>query len=639
MAAAFVFSSLLFMSLISYISKHPKKNTKPLKAAFIVIFLVGMVMYCYCHYRVLNEVVNGELKDKTLEWAKSEDSSEFFRIFYVVMRSVVDVGTMFSGRGNSAVFYSLPESKSPLLVFGFWLLHMIAFFTASGALLIRFGDDFLKWFRKLKVQMSNVDLIFGINEDSIVFGKNIVGTKGSMLVYVDDGVKDDYEASIRKLDGTIYSDADALKATQAFLKNIRIEPKKTRLRVFALSREYDSNFQYARRMIESLNALQISPEQTELVLLGTDERKGMYFQVNNDEYGYGNVFSFDEFEINARLLISKYPLCNAINFDENGRATEDLDVLIVGIGRIGHEVLRKVIANGQFEGSNFHVTIYDPKFDQRTGFSMSQYPRMFSAYDMDFELQDGRSYKIFQFIKEKAATLKYIVICLENKETSRDIALRIVDYLNSLGYSQNVYTCDSKSVRCYSAQLGKECETTWIYDSELLYSGKLDRYAMELNHQYCILYGGTKTLEEDWKECKYFHRMSSRASVDYLIPLIRRITSLTNANELTPEQRENLAKNEHLRWCAFHYTFGYDVMDKEEFIQRLKARQAKPNQDAQSLKHACLVSWDELDEISRIENSFTHGHKNYKENDRKNVDMIMWLMRDEENEREKKNTP
>ena len=41
--------------------------------------------------------------------------------------------------------------------------------------------------------------------------------------------------------------------------------------------------------------------------------------------------------------------------------------------------------------------------------------------------------------------------------------------------------------------------------------------------------------------------MSSRASVDYLIPLIRRI----NAENLTTEQRENLAKREHLDGAHF----------------------------------------------------------------------------------------
>ena len=130
--------------------------------------------------------------------------------------------------------------------------------------------------------------------------------------------------------------------------------------------------------------------------------------------------------------------------------------------------------------------------------------------------------------------------------------------------------------------------------------------------------------------------MSSRAGVDYLVPLLRKIAV---NGILTREQRENLAKSEHLRWCAFHYTFGYDVMDMEEFIRRVKESQAeirehgkssiKPTKDPAAMKHVCLVGWDELDEISRTENGITGGSKDYKEYDRGNVDVAADIIRNE----------
>lgn len=448
--------------------------------------------------------------------------------------------------------------------------------------------------------MSCIDIIFGVNADSLAFSRNITGPEDRMLIYV---------------------------------KDIRADKTYTRLRLYALSHEYDKNLQYARMMSQSLEELKISPEQTELVLLGTDESKGMFFQSSNVQYGYGNVLSFDEYEMSARLLIHKYPLCNFINFDHNGRAIDDMEVLIGGFGRIGHEVLRKIIANGQFEGSRLTITIFDPKHGDRTGFIRSQYPKMFAApgCEIEFISQDIRSGKSFDFLKEHAPKLKYIVICLEDGDTARDIAVRMTDRLHVMGYARNVYTCNPKGVRCYSHNAG-ECATHWIYDSELLCSGDFDRYAMELNHRYT----GGPSIIEDWKKCAYFHRMSSRASVDYLIPLIRRIKSMLG--KLTPMQKENLAKSEHLRWCAFHYTFGYDVMEIGEFLERLKKQKEeikecghsdiKPRQDTKAMKHVCLVSWDKLDEIAELENSITHGSRDYKENDRDNVNMIMELMRD-----------
>ena len=119
--------------------------------------------------------------------------------------------------------------------------------------------------------MSDIDLIFGINADSLVFGRNIANVDGNMLVYVDSVIREDYETSIRDLGGLTFSDNEAVRATRLFLQNIRVMPNKTRLRLYALSGEYDRNLEYAQKMSNSLMEEGILPDQTELVLLGTDE--------------------------------------------------------------------------------------------------------------------------------------------------------------------------------------------------------------------------------------------------------------------------------------------------------------------------------------------------------------------------------
>lgn len=630
-----VITAFIFGCLIMYMSKHPQKDTKFLKRLFIGMFACGVAIYCYWHCQSLVLAFKGELEnkylEKTLEWVK-DDSAWLYYVPYVVMKAVIDVGMMFYGHGNSTLFYSLPISKNPAWVFFFSLLHLAAFGITASALLIYFGNELRRWASIVKNKISNfsdADLIFGVNANSLALGRKLSEIKGNMLVYVDSISKDDYESSISSFGGCVYSDTDALKASESFLKRISIKGRKRKLRLFALSNDYDNNIQYAQNMLKSLEALHIPSEQTELILLGTNESKGMIFQASGERYGYGNVIAFDEYEMTARLLLCKYPLCSFINFDENGKATEDVEVLIGGFGRIGHEVLRKIFANGRFEGSKLTIKIFDPKYGDKSGFVGSQYYKMFATPDADigFEHYDIRSGDCFKFLQEHAQKLKYIVICLEDRETARNIALRMVDRLQAMGCPQNVYTCDSKSIRCYSHD-SENCEPLSIYDSDLLYSEELDGYAKELHHYY----SKGNSLAEDWQQCKYFHRMSSRASVDYLIPLLRKITAGTNS--LTPEQRENLAKCEHLRWCAFHYTFGYEPMEIEEFIERLKKKQAgtlepgeSPRQDTKAKKHVCLVSWDKLDDVSQAENSITHGNKDYKQNDRDNIDVIMGLIK------------
>ena len=53
----------------------------------------------------------------------------------------------------------------------------------------------------------------------------------------------------------------------------------------------------------------------------------------------------------------------------------------------------------------------------------------------------------------------------------------------------------------------------------------------------------------------------------------------------------------------------------------------KMTKDMEKRTHVCLVNWDELDEISEIENSLTHDNADYKENDRRNVDLIAEIAR------------
>lgn len=75
-ALACILSTVLFASLIIYISKHPQKRTVPLKTAFIIMFVGGIFIYCTCHYRVLELEINGKINDSSLEWVMNGNADE-----------------------------------------------------------------------------------------------------------------------------------------------------------------------------------------------------------------------------------------------------------------------------------------------------------------------------------------------------------------------------------------------------------------------------------------------------------------------------------------------------------------------------------------------------------------------------------
>ena len=237
---------------------------------------------------------------------------------------------------------------------------------------------------------------------------------------------------------------------------------------------------------------------------------------------------------------------------------------------------------------------------------------------------------IGMLVNRNARSIRYIAICTGNDLLNAEIAGELQPYLNRRGYTIPVYQCSPNGVR-YKVNAEKVvCHG--IYTPELLCSDQIDQMAMVLNHSYC----GSGTARENWLKCDYFSRMSSRASADFSTALLHcaGVSSHEALEHWDPqgELLENLSKTEHLRWCAFHYSMGFRAMRREEFEARaaiFRREQAETgsgkiriSKDLNQRIHACLIPWEELDELSARENAVTGKNTDYKEADRKNVRAI-----------------
>jgi len=187
--------------------------------------------------------------------------------------------------------------------------------------------------------------------------------------------------------------------------------------------------------------------------------------------------------------------------------------------------------------------------------------------------------------------------------------------------------CSSRGVSHLSA--GEHIVSHRIYVPELLCSDRMDRMAMILNQSY----QRSGDMRENWRNCSYFDRMSSRAAADFYDALLYS-AGVTREEALVRwdprgELLENLAATEHLRWNAFHYCMGFRPMTDQEFRERaaiyLDKKAKNPNTDYRITKdmnkriHACMLPWEALDDYSEKENAITGGNKDYAESDRSNV--------------------
>lgn len=532
-----------------------------------------------------------------------------------VLRTVVHVGKMFgnAGDGSHDSFVGIVGDNTLTSAF-YWMVHFFAYYSVVSAVILVIGRDIVRGFRIWLLRIHDIELIYGIDDDTISLGEALADKKRISLVFVGKGTVSD--SILNRTGALVFADSDAMNPNAKFIKRISLVKGKGKIRVSVLSDDDEANYAYAMKMLKCFKKADILPAQTELVMFGRAVLIGTEFQALGDHYGYGSVKVYEKSELAARLLLWKYPIADTITFDEKGKATKDVDVLIAGFGAIGQEVLRKVVAQGQFYGSSFHVHIFDPCYEKRNGFFNARYPGILDNYDIKFEAYDARSEKFADYIKDKAEGLSLIVVAVGDEYTGREITNGILDVLELSGTTLPVYQCYAEKI--VRNRHKEECVITNVFDSEIMYGTSLDALSKEINHFYC----GEGSSEKQWQECDYFSRMSCNASADYLQGLIGRVGTPDD-----DEHMENLARSEHLRWMAFQ---GYQTMSREECIKRAELYQ-KDNKvrilkDTTLKRHACLIPWDDLDELSVFENSYTGKNVDYKQMDRENIKAVVGII-------------
>ena len=596
--AVIVVAAAIFTAVILYLAVNQDNREKWLGITFLIASTGG-----FCLYGAANAYGSGSF-------------------FADVFETIVDVGRMFAGINDVAAFQKFAGEDSPWMVL-FWAIHFLAYYSMASAIIMAVAKGTLKRLRSWFLKVNDVELIYGITGNSIAYGRNLAENKHASVVFVGTSSAGK-ESDISKMGGLLYTDNVALNPDRKLLERLSVKKGKGKIRLSALSRNIDANYEYAQKLLKCLKDADIDPQQTEVVLYGHEEHNGEPLQAHGEKYGYGTVRVFDKAELVARLLIQKYPLCDAISFDEKGRATEDTDVLLVGFGRKGQEILEKIVENGQFEGSSFRIKVFDSNGKNTDGFFRMRHESLLENYDITFEPYDGRSRQFAEYLSNELKALKYIVVAVGDSGVGREIAMNILELMSGSKIDIPVYQCNNDSVVRY--QSGQVTECSGLYDADIMYGGHMDDFAKMLNHQYCH---NDASAKKNWADCRYFDRMSSRASADYLSSLLKRI-GVDKMDIIPEEMLLNLAKSEHLRWNAFHHACGYRKMEKDELKKRAELYAnggiSRITKGTENKLHACLVSWDELDELSKLESSITGKDIDYKKKDMENVLMVKELL-------------
>lgn len=515
------------------------------------------------------------------------------------------------------------------------ILCFCGVFTTAGTAISAVGGRLL---RKIRVWIrfeTPLSIIRPLNAETLEFARELIQDKRELVVFADEAPDPAMVEAAEQLGCVVRTDENATACRVAFLPSIGARKGSRKISVYALDSNQFSNRQYARDLLSAMQQRGMDPQNTSLTIFANEDNTNNTALCAENKYTFGTMMCISQEQMAARMLLQKAPVWDTMTFDENGRAERDFHALLIGSGKIGQAVIKQVVMNGQFAGSRFTLSVFDPNYQSVVGKLRHECGQIFEHYSIQSYPFDARSCQMYEFLQETMHSLNYIVVSTGNDDSNLEIAQQLIHYLNTHGCDLPIHICSRRGLQRIT---DTDVERWGIFSCQVLCTDDIDRKAMLLNNIYCK--GTEKTVRTNWDSCNYFNRMSSRASADYA-PAFLKMAGLSadtipTGDWYTPEQMENMAISEHERWCAFHYCMGIRKMTAEEFEERSQIYRKEKEKDAEtkyriskdidSKIHACLVPWEELDALSAAENAVTGGSVDYKQMDRDNVTMLPQLM-------------
>ena len=434
------------------------------------------------------------------------------------------------------------------------------------------------------------------------------------------------------------------------------------------------------RIVEFAKENNVEPERLELYgFVSTEWGREKIEKITQDKEGKNRKYPYtihivNELEIISRKLIEKHPpfKCPGLNLSD-GKASRNFNVMILGFSDVGQSVFLRLMMNGQFVGSKMQAIIVDKEMDNL--FSCFQYriPALAHSCKVEprnFDVQCDEFYKLLKQNKE----LDYVVIALGDDDLNKQMARDIVRHYEQEETLVHPYIAvyeengglhrDSVEDKVFTFGCREE-----IYKESVILREEVDRMG-KVVHQ---VYDSAMDEKTPWHKLEWFYQESSRAAASY-IPTMLHLAGLTEEDALTADSlanesdlKEVLARTEKLRWDAFHVAMGYRRMSIQLMNQRYEMSKnfkrpkdierpeisgnpenpEKPGtskgskgclefarKDSKARLHACLVVWDELDEVSKAYRKLAQEagdireqSRDFKDNDRKIVENIPRFLR------------
>jgi hypothetical protein len=623
----------IIVALLLILSKGKKTADNVLRILGIPVFLSGITIYCLCYL---------------------PDGFTFAELIVAFLHAIVSAGRMFLLNDDFQLISALPHNQalvsSVWFLTLFWLIHVLALIVSALALISVFGNNLIDWVRRHNKSDKDIYIICGVNDTSLCFAENIVSRKGRFVIFIDEEcdklICDKLRDMGCALIDTPYSPSNNQTAdifVKAGIKRTR--RKNRRIYFLAFTDDYLNNGNLVSVALKTAQEEGISHDCFKAYAL---MEEGIVPQSLNEmakHFGLSyDVQFFNECDLSARQLIKLAGPHEVMQFNNKTglplAGYEVFKVIILGFGSLGQQVFKKLLCSGQFEGSRFEAVIIDRNIHNITGQFKNRYPGIFTHYNIIIGECEVFSERFYEIISQHILDSRYIVVCLGddniNLEAAADIDMIINKQITDRNYvgeriiavnvrnKEHVFEDGLIPLQKKYILLGQYEQ---ILTDEVLINDEMDAIAVQCHMVYCE----ESKSDNPWPQVSLFDKQSNR-SIAAFIPAFLKImgfklvdTTNKGVNPVSREEffthlnehpilKENLARTEHKRWCAFHFSEGWDTLPIE-CIRPVD----KGHKDENRRLHACLVEWEYLETVSREVNRLLNKETNFQSYDLKYI--------------------
>jgi len=529
----------------------------------------------------------------------------------------------------------------------FSIFSVSAAVISTSIILNLFGKRLINWYRIYFNRSGEICIFFGINKPGISLARDIIRKKrDALIVFIHNPGQDEEDSLPTDLDesGVVTISRDSVsdsfnlqheelifrpgeggnhsahrhKPEGISLKKIRLlrKIKKHPASFFFLTDNEKQNFHHARLLSEELKACTLSHPvhlHVRTTTWNMDERFHEW-SLNNTDSAVFHLHNAPA--IAATQLVSDHLPVHWLDGQrhavkkENATVQRDFTVMILGFGATGKAALLKLFEHGQFVGSQFRAIVADQDMDKEKGRFLNRYPGVAQSLGSNLQFHEYRagSTGLFDLVRTNADQLDYIIVTLGDD----DLSLQTADDLNHLLRKTNnqyqIFVHSGKSIVSSESHPGKDPAiqffgtTEAVFTQDIIIRGKLEKIAEKIHDAYNHKVPEGK--RKSWRELDRFTQLSNISVAEHALTKIalcgltpeeiKRFDSYADLEKyLRKERIANMGKTEHLRWNAYHFMHGWTTWNLADIPEN-----QSENQDNQKKLHACLVSWEQLAEVS-----------------------------------------